>query len=77
MGMMLMATAGDLIVIFSRSRDDVDNRSNGSIGRKSRARDPKSNEAAMKYFLLGAFSTGFSAVRHPRWFYGATGSNSS
>ena len=56
LGMMLMATANDLIVIF--------------IGLETMSisvyvlagllrRDPRSNEAAIKYFLLGAFSTGF------------------
>jgi NADH-quinone oxidoreductase subunit N len=56
LGMMLMAAAGDLIVIF--------------LGLETMSlavyvlagmmrRNPKSNEAAIKYFLLGAFSTGF------------------
>src|SRR6202030_198119 len=36
-------------------------------------RDPKSNEAAMKYFLLGAFSTGF-LLYGIALVYGATGS---
>ncbi|HUA35941.1 MAG TPA: NADH-quinone oxidoreductase subunit N [Candidatus Binataceae bacterium] len=56
LGMMLMATANDLIVIF--------------IGLETMSisvyvlagmlrRDPRSNEASIKYFLLGAFSTGF------------------
>ena len=56
LGMMLMATASDLIVIF--------------IGLETMSisvyvlagllrRDARSNEASIKYFLLGAFSTGF------------------
>jgi len=56
LGMMLMAAAGDLIVIFLGLETM-------SIAVYALAgfvrRDPKSNEAALKYFLLGAFSTGF------------------
>src|SRR5215468_1095132 len=70
LGMMLMATAGDLIVIF--------------LGLETmsiavyvlaglRRRDPRSNEAAIKYFLLGAFSTGF-LLYGIALIYGATGS---
>jgi len=70
LGMMLMATAGDLIVIF--------------LGLETmsiavyvlaglRRRDPRSNEAAIKYFLLGAFSTGF-LLYGIALVYGATGS---
>jgi NADH-quinone oxidoreductase subunit N len=55
-GMMLMAAANDLIVFF--------------LGLETmsvavyvlagiRKRDPKSNEAAVKYFILGAFASGF------------------
>lgn len=55
-GMMLLAAAGDLIVIFLGFETM-------SISVYALAgflrRDPKSNEAALKYFLLGAFSTGF------------------
>jgi NADH-quinone oxidoreductase subunit N len=69
-GMMLMAGAGDLIVIF--------------LGLETmsiavyvlaglRRRDPRSNEAAIKYFLLGAFSTGF-LLYGIALIYGATGS---
>jgi NADH-quinone oxidoreductase subunit N len=69
-GMMLMAAAGDLIVIF--------------LGLETmslavyvlaglRRRDPRSNEAAIKYFLLGAFSTGF-LLYGIALIYGATGS---
>jgi len=69
LGMMLMATAGDLIIIF--------------LGLETmsiavyvlaglRRTDPRSGEAAMKYFLLGAFSTGF-LLYGIALTYGATG----
>lgn len=70
LGMMLMAVGGDLIVIF--------------IGLETmsiaiyvlaglRRTDPRSNEAALKYFLLGAFSTGF-LLYGIALVYGTTGS---
>src|SRR5216684_2494942 len=56
LGMMLMATAGDLIIIFlGLETMSLSVYVLAGIAR----RDPKSNEAAIKYFLLGAFSTGF------------------
>jgi NADH-quinone oxidoreductase subunit N len=69
MGMMLMAAAGDLIVIF--------------LGLETMSitvyvlagmmrRNARSNEAAIKYFLLGAFSTGF-LLYGIALVYGATG----
>ena len=69
LGMMLMAAAGDLIIIF--------------LGLETMSiavyvlaglmrRDPRSNEAAIKYFLLGAFSTGF-LLYGIALIYGATG----
>ncbi len=69
LGMMLMAAAGDLIVIF--------------LGLETmsiavyvlaglRRSDPRSNEASIKYFLLGAFSTGF-LLYGIALTYGATG----
>ena len=69
LGMMLMAAAGDLIIIF--------------LGLETMSiaiyvlaglmrRDPRSNEAAIKYFLLGAFSTGF-LLYGIALVYGATG----
>ncbi len=69
LGMMLMAAAGDLIVIF--------------LGLETmsiavyvlagfRRTDPRSNEAALKYFMLGAFSTGF-LLYGIALIYGATG----
>jgi NADH-quinone oxidoreductase subunit N len=68
-GMMLMAAAGDLIIIFLGLETM-------SIAVYALAgfvrRDPKSNEAAMKYFLLGAFSTGF-LLYGIALIYGATG----
>ncbi len=55
-GMMLMATAGDLIVIFlGLETMSIPVYALAGIMR----RNAKSNEAAIKYFLLGAFSTGF------------------
>ncbi|HJU28802.1 MAG TPA: NADH-quinone oxidoreductase subunit N, partial [Candidatus Binataceae bacterium] len=55
-GMMLLAAAGDLITIFLGF--ETMSLSVYALGGFLR-RDPKSNEAALKYFLLGAFSTGF------------------
>jgi NADH-quinone oxidoreductase subunit N len=56
LGMMLMAAAGDLIIIFLGLETM-------SIAVYALAgfvrRDARSSEAAIKYFLLGAFSTGF------------------
>lgn len=69
LGMMLMAAAGDLIIIFLGLETM-------SIAVYALAgfirRDPKSNEAAIKYFLLGAFSTGF-LLYGIALVYGATG----
>jgi NADH-quinone oxidoreductase subunit N len=56
LGMMLMAAAGDLIVIFL-GLETMSIAVYVLAGLKRR--DPRSGEAAMKYFLLGAFSTGF------------------
>ena len=68
-GMMLMAAAGDLIIIFLGLETM-------SIAVYALAgfdrRNPKSNEAALKYFLLGAFSTGF-LLYGIALIYGATG----
>lgn len=68
-GMMLMAAAGDLIIIFLGLETM-------SIAVYALAgferRDPRSNEAAIKYFLLGAFSTGF-LLYGIALVYGATG----
>jgi NADH-quinone oxidoreductase subunit N len=69
LGMMLMAAAGDLIIIFLGLETM-------SIAVYALAgfirRDRKSNEAAIKYFLLGAFSTGF-LLYGIALVYGATG----
>jgi NADH-quinone oxidoreductase subunit N len=69
LGMMLMAAAGDLIIIFLGLETM-------SIAVYALAgflrRDPRSNEAAIKYFLLGAFSTGF-LLYGIALIYGATG----
>ncbi|MGO9266888.1 MAG: NADH-quinone oxidoreductase subunit N [Candidatus Binataceae bacterium] len=68
-GMMLMAAAGDLIIIFLGLETM-------SIAIYALAgfvrRDARSSEAAMKYFLLGAFSTGF-LLYGIALIYGATG----
>lgn len=70
LGMMLMAAADDLIVIFLGLETM-------SISVYALAgfmrRDPRSSEAALKYFLLGAFSTGF-LLYGIALIYGATGS---
>jgi NADH-quinone oxidoreductase subunit N len=70
LGMVLMAAAGDLIVIFLGLETM-------SLAVYALAgfirRDAKSNEAAIKYFLLGAFSTGF-LLYGIALLYGATGS---
>jgi len=69
LGMMLMAAASDLIIIF--------------LGLETMSicvyvlagmarRDAKSSEAALKYFMLGAFSTGF-LLYGIALLYGATG----
>jgi len=69
-GMMLMAAAGDLIIIFLGLETM-------SIAIYVMAglmrRQPKSSEAALKYFILGAFSTGF-LLYGIALLYGATGS---
>lgn len=69
LGMMLMAAAGDLIIIFLGLETM-------SIAVYSLAgfvrREARSSEAAMKYFLLGAFSTGF-LLYGIALTYGATG----
>ena len=69
LGMMLMATAGDLIIIFL-GLETMSLAAYVLVG--MRRRDPRSNEAAMKYFLLGAFSTGF-LLYGIALIYGATG----
>lgn len=70
LGMMLMASGDDLIVIFLGLETM-------SIAVYALAgfmrRDARSNEAALKYFLLGAFSTGF-LLYGIAFTYGATGS---
>jgi len=69
LGMMLMAAAGDLIVIFL----GLETMSIAVyVLAGMRRRDPRSNEAAIKYFLLGAFSTGF-LLYGIALIYGATG----
>jgi NADH-quinone oxidoreductase subunit N len=69
LGMMLMAAAGDLIIIFL----GLETMSIAVYILAGMARrDPKSNEASLKYFLLGAFSTGF-LLYGIALIYGATG----
>ncbi|MBF6559312.1 MAG: NADH-quinone oxidoreductase subunit N [Candidatus Binataceae bacterium] len=69
LGMMLMAAADDLIIIFLGLETM-------SLAIYALAgfmrRDPKSNEGAIKYFILGAFSTGF-LLYGIALVYGATG----
>ena len=69
LGMMLMAAAGDLIVIFL----GLETMSIAVYVLAGLAtRDSRSNEAGIKYFLLGAFSTGF-LLYGIALIYGATG----
>jgi NADH-quinone oxidoreductase subunit N len=68
-GMMLMAAAGDLIIIFL-GLETMSIAVYALVG--FMRRDPRSNEAALKYFLLGAFSTGF-LLYGIALIYGATG----
>ncbi|MGH7934376.1 MAG: NADH-quinone oxidoreductase subunit N [Candidatus Binataceae bacterium] len=68
-GMMLMAAAGDLIIIFL-GLETMSIAVYALVGFVRR--DPRSNEAALKYFLLGAFSTGF-LLYGIALIYGATG----
>ncbi|HEV3109077.1 MAG TPA: NADH-quinone oxidoreductase subunit N [Candidatus Binataceae bacterium] len=68
-GMMLMAAAGDLIIVFL----GLETMSISVYILAGLARtDVRSNEAALKYFLLGAFSTGF-LLYGIALIYGATG----
>ena len=69
LGMMLMAAAGDLIMIFI-GLETMSIAIYVLAGLKRT--DPRSNEAAIKYFLLGAFSTGF-LLYGIALVYGATG----
>jgi NADH-quinone oxidoreductase subunit N len=72
LGMMLMAAAKDLLVIFMGLEVmSVCFYALAGINRKNKA----SNEAALKYFLLGAFATGF-VVYGIALIYGAVGSTS-
>jgi len=68
-GMMLMAAAGDLIIVFlGLETMSISVYILAGLAR----RQPRSNEAALKYFLLGAFSTGF-LLYGIALIYGATG----
>ncbi|HSR57146.1 MAG TPA: NADH-quinone oxidoreductase subunit N [Candidatus Binataceae bacterium] len=69
LGMMLMAAADDLIIIFLGL--ETMSLSIYVLAGLKRS-DPRSNEAAFKYFLLGAFSTGF-LLYGIALIYGATG----
>ncbi len=72
LGMMLMAGAKDLIVIFlGLELMSVSFYALAGINRKRL----KSNEASLKYFLLGAFTTGFT-VYGIALIYGTVGSTS-
>ncbi len=68
-GMMLMAAAGDLIIVFiGLETMSISVYILAGLARTS----PRSNEASLKYFLLGAFSTGF-LLYGIALIYGATG----
>ena len=69
-GMMLMASGRDLLLIFI-GLEILSISSYVLVGMFQK--DPKSNEAALKYFLLGAFATGF-LLYGIVMLYGATGS---
>jgi len=70
LGMMLMAAADDLIIIFlGLETMSISVYVLAGMWRRS----AKSSEAALKYFLLGAFSTGF-LLYGIALIYGATGS---
>jgi NADH-quinone oxidoreductase subunit N len=69
-GMMAMGSATDLIVVFLAL--EIFSLGLYILSGLNRA-DPRSSEAAMKYFLLGAFSSGFF-VYGAALLYGATGS---
>jgi NADH-quinone oxidoreductase subunit N len=69
-GMILMAAATDLIVLFLAL--EVMSVAAYALAGIARA-EPRSNEAALKYFLLGAFATGF-LLFGIALVYGATGS---
>ena len=71
-GMMLMAAAADLVVLFIGL--ELMSISFYALAGFARRR-PTSNEAALKYFLLGAFSTGF-LLYGIALVYGATGTTS-
>lgn len=69
-GMVFMATANDLVVVFVA----LEIMSVGVYCLAGMLRsDRRSHEAAMKYFLLGAFASGF-LLYGIAFFYGATGS---
>jgi NADH-quinone oxidoreductase subunit N len=69
-GMVFMALANDLIVVFVA----LETMSVGVYVLTGLLRgDLRSNEASMKYFLLGAFASGF-LLYGMAFFYGATGS---
>jgi len=69
-GMMLMAAANDLLVFFlALETMSVAVYVLTGMWRRS----ARSSEAAMKYFLMGAFATGF-LLYGIAWVYGATGS---
>jgi NADH-quinone oxidoreductase subunit N len=68
-GMMLMAAAGDLIIIFL-GLETMSIAVYALVG--FLRRDARSSEAALKYFLLGAFSTSF-LLYGIALVYGATG----
>jgi NADH-quinone oxidoreductase subunit N len=70
LGMMLLAAAGDLIVIFL-GLETMSIAVYVLAGFKRG--DPRSSEASLKYFMLGAFSTGF-LLYGIALTYGATGS---
>jgi proton-translocating NADH-quinone oxidoreductase chain N len=69
-GMMVMAMAGDLITFFL-GLETMSIAVYALTG--SRGNDPRASEAALKYFLMGSFATGF-LLFGIALIYGATGS---
>ena len=69
-GMVMLAHAGEPRHRVPRHRDDVDRRLRDDA--RCAATSRRGNEAAMKYFLIGAFATGF-LIYGMALLYGAAG----
>src|SRR6201999_4475392 len=69
-GQLIMATANELIMIFIGL--EISSIASYILAGYLRD-DPRNNESALKYFLLGSFATGF-LLYGVAWIYGLTGS---